>query len=451
MFSFFFFQAEDGIRDGHVTGVQTCALPICSVSFRHRKAPARVGAGFLLAAACTLGPAAALAAPPPSDEEEPTQGTEICDPNTLNPSGETIEVGDSFTLDGCGFDADAPLLVDVVDTSSDEASVNAPPATDGDGAFSATIGFDEPGEYVIQVSVNNGAGGQEQAVVTVEAQTGPEDPGDGGDGDGDDGEGNGGGDEGGDDGSGDDKGDDDGNDDNSGDDGNDDNSGDDDSDDGNGDDGSGAGGDDDSDDGNGGAGGEGNDGGGDVNEGDGSDNDNADNDGHENGNRQDGNRDSGNNSAGGPGDGAEGSNPGDVEGSDQTEDATPSPATDEPEPSDDGTTPPPEASGPAPASPAPASPDAAPQDLPSTEPQQPDAQQRMLARALLLGEALENVGSDEDSDAADRDDPSDGGGELADTGVDLSAGAGIAMLTIGAGDRKSTRLNSSHVASSYAV
>src|SRR6266403_5172794 len=27
---FFFFQAEDGIRDLYVTGVQTCALPICS-------------------------------------------------------------------------------------------------------------------------------------------------------------------------------------------------------------------------------------------------------------------------------------------------------------------------------------------------------------------------------------------------------------------------------------
>src|SRR3712207_7043900 len=27
--SFFFFQAEDGIRDIGVTGVQTCALPIC--------------------------------------------------------------------------------------------------------------------------------------------------------------------------------------------------------------------------------------------------------------------------------------------------------------------------------------------------------------------------------------------------------------------------------------
>src|SRR5207249_7414346 len=27
--NFFFFQAEDGIRDRNVTGVQTCALPIC--------------------------------------------------------------------------------------------------------------------------------------------------------------------------------------------------------------------------------------------------------------------------------------------------------------------------------------------------------------------------------------------------------------------------------------
>src|SRR5438270_7832231 len=31
-FFFFFFQAEDGIRDLTVTGVQTCALPICSGS-----------------------------------------------------------------------------------------------------------------------------------------------------------------------------------------------------------------------------------------------------------------------------------------------------------------------------------------------------------------------------------------------------------------------------------
>src|SRR2546427_8970216 len=30
LFGFFFFQAEDGIRDLTVTGVQTCALPICT-------------------------------------------------------------------------------------------------------------------------------------------------------------------------------------------------------------------------------------------------------------------------------------------------------------------------------------------------------------------------------------------------------------------------------------
>src|SRR5690606_38906199 len=43
----FFFQAEDGIRDFHVTGVQTCALPICLAggglrrrSRRQRRGPA---------------------------------------------------------------------------------------------------------------------------------------------------------------------------------------------------------------------------------------------------------------------------------------------------------------------------------------------------------------------------------------------------------------------------
>src|SRR6266508_6345631 len=33
---FFFFQAEDGIRDGHVTGVQTCALPISEEALDQR-------------------------------------------------------------------------------------------------------------------------------------------------------------------------------------------------------------------------------------------------------------------------------------------------------------------------------------------------------------------------------------------------------------------------------
>src|SRR5438093_5535798 len=36
---FFFFQAEDGIRDWSVTGVQTCALPIWSLITLPRQAP----------------------------------------------------------------------------------------------------------------------------------------------------------------------------------------------------------------------------------------------------------------------------------------------------------------------------------------------------------------------------------------------------------------------------
>src|SRR2546430_7525522 len=36
-FFFFFFQAEDGIRDLTVTGVQTCALPICRRRRRRRE------------------------------------------------------------------------------------------------------------------------------------------------------------------------------------------------------------------------------------------------------------------------------------------------------------------------------------------------------------------------------------------------------------------------------
>src|SRR5437870_8994298 len=61
---FFFFQAEDGIRDGHVTGVQTCALPIwirvegevrsaSEVADNIRDAVLEVRAGFNLARAAT--------------------------------------------------------------------------------------------------------------------------------------------------------------------------------------------------------------------------------------------------------------------------------------------------------------------------------------------------------------------------------------------------------------
>src|SRR5216683_3966839 len=50
--SFFFFQAEDGIRDLIVTGVQTCALPICTLReqiagvFRQQRLIARLTSFF---------------------------------------------------------------------------------------------------------------------------------------------------------------------------------------------------------------------------------------------------------------------------------------------------------------------------------------------------------------------------------------------------------------------
>src|SRR5690606_39729303 len=47
VYFYFFFQAEDGIRDFHVTGVQTCALPILLTSAGFRT-PTRIAVnGFL--------------------------------------------------------------------------------------------------------------------------------------------------------------------------------------------------------------------------------------------------------------------------------------------------------------------------------------------------------------------------------------------------------------------
>src|SRR2546421_2572734 len=48
MVFFFFFQAEDGIRDLIVTGVQTCALPICGTAAAPWPAGGRKAAGWSL-------------------------------------------------------------------------------------------------------------------------------------------------------------------------------------------------------------------------------------------------------------------------------------------------------------------------------------------------------------------------------------------------------------------
>src|SRR5256885_9761343 len=47
---FFFFQAEDGIRDYKVTGVQTCALPICNSALAITTTPSSTSTGGTAAA-----------------------------------------------------------------------------------------------------------------------------------------------------------------------------------------------------------------------------------------------------------------------------------------------------------------------------------------------------------------------------------------------------------------
>src|SRR5439155_18363830 len=59
----FFFQAEDGIRDGHVTGVQTCALPIWTGVASIRVAKLKTNVSALIPNA-SAGPPNATARPP---------------------------------------------------------------------------------------------------------------------------------------------------------------------------------------------------------------------------------------------------------------------------------------------------------------------------------------------------------------------------------------------------
>src|SRR6266508_6937066 len=62
----FFFQAEDGIRDGHVTGVQTCALPISGGARPGRSDPGRSRGGRPRGRDEPVSHAAARPAPDPA-------------------------------------------------------------------------------------------------------------------------------------------------------------------------------------------------------------------------------------------------------------------------------------------------------------------------------------------------------------------------------------------------
>src|SRR5207249_7287739 len=77
---FFFFQAEDGIRDRNVTGVQTCALPISGMTSSSSNNQAGVAAtpcswAALIDATTASAPAPRSTSPRISDAEAPASVT----------------------------------------------------------------------------------------------------------------------------------------------------------------------------------------------------------------------------------------------------------------------------------------------------------------------------------------------------------------------------------------
>src|SRR5258706_12129341 len=55
MIFFFFFQAEDGIRDWSVTGVQTCALPISPYAYERHDVVQHPAYGYVVGSAIAKG------------------------------------------------------------------------------------------------------------------------------------------------------------------------------------------------------------------------------------------------------------------------------------------------------------------------------------------------------------------------------------------------------------
>src|SRR2546426_12246953 len=92
VFFFFFFQAEDGIRDYKVTGVQTCALPILTRTGRSHAANAAAAmarGSFMRARRCDSLNVNGIAPTPPHTKGPPasTRGRFAGGPADLASSG----------------------------------------------------------------------------------------------------------------------------------------------------------------------------------------------------------------------------------------------------------------------------------------------------------------------------------------------------------------------------
>src|SRR2546429_2754396 len=82
MLFFFFFQAEDGIRDVAVTGVQTCALPICGLG-----SVTRTGSSHAANAAAAMARGSFMRAR--RTESLNVNGIALTPPNTKGPPAST--------------------------------------------------------------------------------------------------------------------------------------------------------------------------------------------------------------------------------------------------------------------------------------------------------------------------------------------------------------------------
>src|SRR5260370_28804494 len=93
MTCFFFFQAEDGIRDSSVTGVQTCALPISC----RRALPACFGSEIL-----RKGPAAGEGNPEAPRHQITTASAAPCSPRSRGTPADrkSVVLGKSVDLRG---------------------------------------------------------------------------------------------------------------------------------------------------------------------------------------------------------------------------------------------------------------------------------------------------------------------------------------------------------------
>src|SRR5690606_40964906 len=92
---FFFFQAEDGIRDFHVTGVQTCALPILPPAGTGPR-PQSVGPGARRARPGAAARRHRHGLPPPARRAPATSP-----PPGLPPAGPPPEIGERRVGEEC--------------------------------------------------------------------------------------------------------------------------------------------------------------------------------------------------------------------------------------------------------------------------------------------------------------------------------------------------------------